>query len=240
MLLQGFLPIGPAISPRDSMAIEIDYRCKSKSGLPDESKAAIPPEVLLMVQEVVDAYYIDFKLVQEGKRSIFRQYEGEAIVKKKTEGTLKSFTYYLEEKDDLIYKDFKSQSIAGKKHKLSRVFHIQDELPELCWAITKEKKHILGYSCIKAVIEDYHGQEVVAWFTPQVPVPNGPLEFGDLPGLILELTKGNLVYTAVNVRIAGNRGLDGKIEKPKPVSKAISLKEYYEAINKSDKKFGSK
>ena len=30
--------------------------------------------------------------------------------------------------------------------------------------------------------------EIVAWYTPQIPVSHGPAEFGGLPGLILELT----------------------------------------------------
>ena len=29
--------------------------------------------------------------------------------------------------------------------------------------------------------------DIVAWYTPQIPVSHGPAEFGGLPGLILEL-----------------------------------------------------
>ena len=35
--------------------------------------------------------------------------------------------------------------------------------------------------------------DIVAWYTPQIPVSHGPGEFGGLPGLILELNTDNVV-----------------------------------------------
>ena len=35
--------------------------------------------------------------------------------------------------------------------------------------------------------------DIVAWYTPQIPVSHGPGEFGGLPGLILELTTDQTV-----------------------------------------------
>ena len=33
--------------------------------------------------------------------------------------------------------------------------------------------------------------EVIAWYTPQIPVAQGPAEYWGLPGLILEVSAGN-------------------------------------------------
>jgi len=42
-------------------------------------------------------------------------------------------------------------------------------------------------------IENPKTIEIVAWYTPQIPVSHGPAEFGGLPGLILELTTDKTV-----------------------------------------------
>jgi len=56
----------------------------------------------------------------------------------------------------------------------------------LNWKITNENKNLLGYNCQKAITA-YGGREWTAWFTPDIPVPEGPWLFKGLPGLILEV-----------------------------------------------------
>ncbi|NME68632.1 GLPGLI family protein [Flammeovirga aprica] len=57
---------------------------------------------------------------------------------------------------------------------------------ELEWVITNESKVIKGYNCILAKAE-YGLYKVEAWFTPEIPVSDGPYLFAGLPGLILSL-----------------------------------------------------
>ena len=73
-----------------------------------------------------------------------------------------------------------------------------------------ETKNIGNYTCYKAKFEieeediqinmiDGEVKEekvtkkrtLVAWYTPEVPVSNGPGDYGGLPGLILEVNDGN-------------------------------------------------
>ncbi len=61
---------------------------------------------------------------------------------------------------------------------------------ELTWKTGDSTKNILGYECIQAQT-DYHGRHWTVWFTPEIPVHDGPWKFRGLPGLILEATTGD-------------------------------------------------
>ena len=58
------------------------------------------------------------------------------------------------------------------------------------WTIQADEKTILGYTCQRVLGKACDGQEItVVWFTPDIPLPNGPkqYEYGGMPGLILEV-----------------------------------------------------
>lgn len=57
---------------------------------------------------------------------------------------------------------------------------------EMRWEICDSTKTILGYECVRADT-DYHGRHWTAWFTPEIPIQDGPWKFHGLPGLILEV-----------------------------------------------------
>ena len=74
-------------------------------------------------------------------------------------------------------------------------FLYKEETPVLNWTITEEKQKILSYNCMKATTS-FRGRNYVAWFTSEIPIPNGPWKFGGLPGLILKLSdeEGHFVF----------------------------------------------
>ncbi len=63
-------------------------------------------------------------------------------------------------------------------------FYIEP-LCEMRWQIGDSTKTILGYECIAAET-DFHGRHWNVWFTPEIPIQDGPWKFCGLPGLILE------------------------------------------------------
>jgi GLPGLI family protein len=101
--------------------------------------------------------------------------------------------------------------MAHKTELMGKVFLIKDNLVAYDWELTGETKNIGIYTCYKAVYEreeesieinmiDGEVKEekvtkkttLVAWYTTDVPVSNGPNNYGGLPGLILEVNDGDL------------------------------------------------
>jgi len=83
---------------------------------------------------------------------------------------------------------------------MTRPFLVSGERLELAWKLTTEQSTFLSYPVIKATAT-HDGKAIEAWFTPQIPVPAGPGEYGGLPGLILTVTVdgGQTTYSATAV-----------------------------------------
>ena len=71
--------------------------------------------------------------------------------------------------------------------------------------------------------------EVIAWYTPQIPINQGPGEFWGLPGLILEVQSGKT--TILCSKIVMNPAEKSDIKKPSK-GKEVTQKEYQETIKK--------
>ena len=112
---------------------------------------------------------------------------------------------------DILYKNISENRMANKTELMGKVFLIKDNLEAYDWKLTGEAKNIRNYTCYKAVYEkeeediqidmiDGEVKEekvtkkrtIVAWYTTDVPVSNGPNNYGGLPGLILEVNDGDL------------------------------------------------
>lgn len=67
-------------------------------------------------------------------------------------------------------------------------------------------KNIDGYKCFKAIYKGQHlwwhikeSEAIYAWFSPDIPLPFGPLNYNGLPGLILELNVENVRFSATKI-----------------------------------------
>ena len=76
-------------------------------------------------------------------------------------------------------------------------------------------------------IQDVNMTQIEAWYTPQIPVGHGPLEYWGLPGLILEVSAGNT--TMLCSKIVMNPTEKNKIEAPDK-GKEVTKMEYQEII----------
>jgi GLPGLI family protein len=80
-------------------------------------------------------------------------------------------------------------------------------------------------SSIFDMMEQDDQVEVVAWFTPQIPVQHGPAEYAGLPGLILEVNAGNTTLLCSKIEL--NPATPVNID-PATKGKEISEEEYTE------------
>ena len=68
------------------------------------------------------------------------------------------------------------------------------------WQILPETKELLGYGCQLATC-DFRGRQWYAWFSPDIPINEGPWKLFGLPGLVLEAwdSKKHYAYKAVGL-----------------------------------------
>ena len=119
---------------------------------------------------------------------------------------------------DILYKNILEKRMANKTELMGKVFLIKDNLVTYDWKLTGETKNIGNYTCYKAVFEkeeesieinmidgDVKEEKVlkkrtlVAWYTPDIPISNGPRDYGGLPGLILEVNDGDLTIVCSEI-----------------------------------------
>ncbi|WP_304038501.1 GLPGLI family protein [Mesonia mobilis] len=88
-----------------------------------------------------------------------------------------------------LIKDLKEGYVYEDKSMFGKQFFIQDTLSKLFkWKLIDDCKTILGYECFKAETP-FRGRVYEVWYTPEIPIQNGPYKFHGLPGLILEVKR---------------------------------------------------
>jgi len=99
----------------------------------------------------------------------------------------------------------------------------------LKWNLTQETKEINGYLSYKATRSN---GKVIAWYTPEIPVSFGPKGEYGLPGLILELEIGKIIFKATKIILNPKEKVI--IKEPKG-EKRLSYEEYSEIVGKAKK-----
>lgn len=135
--------------------------------------------------------------------------EGDVEVGHEEDG--REMRFVMKTPESILFTDLEEGQTVHQREFFGRDFLVTGPARECKWKLTGEKKKIGDYECQKAMLQDT-AQQVVAWFTPQIPVPAGPGEYGMLPGLILELDIDNGTRTVVVTKL-DLKPVD-KIEKP--------------------------
>ena len=156
------------------------------------------------------------------------------------------------------YKNVKEKIAISEEDLFGKEFLVQDSLPKWEWKLENETKKIGNYTCHKATIlipvseEDLKDFEeskkiqanskttfiqiqepkekiITAWYTPEIPVSQGPDEYWGLPGLILEVNDGKKM--ALCSKIILNPKEKAEIKRPKK-GKKVNQKEFEEITKK--------
>ncbi len=157
-------------------------------------------------------------------------------------------TIKLSQGSDIMYKNIKENRYTNKTEISGKIFLIKDTLISKKWELVNETKYIGEYACFKAVFkEDYTTKTITeegvfeditkerittVWYTPQIPVSNGPGNHFGLPGLILEVNDGEL--TLICSKIVLNPEESFEIKEPTK-GKEVSQKEFNEIREKKNK-----
>lgn len=85
-------------------------------------------------------------------------------------------SYYIKKGSEVVY----------SYNFLKQDYLIKDELPEIQWKFSLEKKIIQDLVCYKATTK-FRGRDWVAWYCPEIPITYGPWKFYGLPGMVVEM-----------------------------------------------------
>ena len=153
---------------------------------------------------------------------------------------------------DILYKNMKENRFTSQSEVFGKKFLVKDTLRTLDWKLENETKNIGNYTCYKATLtrtvevvesgisvngdKDLNANDdeepemrditVTAWYTPQIPVNNGPERYQGLPGLILEVNDGQ--QTIVCSKVVMNP--EDKVSVKEPEKGTKVNQEKFEAI----------
>lgn len=95
-----------------------------------------------------------------------------------------------------IYKNYPEGKVTEQAYFDMEDWRYEEDWEKPEWTIGNETKEILDYECFKAET-DYRGRHWTAWFSPEIPLEEGPWKLCGLPGLILEAHDTNSDYSFI-------------------------------------------
>lgn len=210
---------------------------QSKSGFVEYKVVFGSDEIL----ETLDKKMVEeFKNETEAEQYLLEFNEKEYVFYLKDKMTIDSKksskkTFYYKEKDSLY-------SIRPVEDDTFGKFMVKEQ-KNTNWELHNETKMIGEFLCYKATsyyIADRGAYGVfkfpiIAWYTPQIPLSYGPLTYGGLPGMILELQERNITYGATIIKFT-SLGTTSRLAKPNRKDKMITLEEYHKMIQEYYKK----
>ena len=100
----------------------------------------------------------------------------------------------------IMAKQYKTQMLLVSDVILVTRYKYSEQIPQIDWMITQDTCTILSYPCRKATAL-FRGRNWEAWFTTEIPIQEGPMQFSGLPGLILHLedTQRHYIFTCIGM-----------------------------------------
>lgn len=151
------------------------------------NRRTINDVMILRIGETCSAYYSWYKFYSD---SLQGSAAGQIILREMITIALKSNNPMsrpgARTTNDYLYKGYPHGEITTRTSMLGSYYTFSEKLESQNWEIRDSIKTILGYKCHKATTF-FRGRKYIAWFTPEIPIPEGPWKFCGLPGLILEI-----------------------------------------------------
>lgn len=135
--------------------------------------------------------------------------------------------------DNQLYINLGDKKTVEQRDFMGKKFLIKGESTAKQWKVTGEQKTILGYTCMKAILQDT-SRNAAAWFTPQIPVSLGPDGLNGLPGLILEYNDTKNERTIVATKAEMKPLAADAIEQPTK-GKVVTREEFERIVEEKSK-----
>ena len=173
---------------------------------------------------------LHFQLIVSENKSLFKSIPE---MEKEGETTGEKMAKIVTEFDNKYYTDLKLKKIIIDELSIDRNNKVDLGFDSFKWEFLNDTKEINGYKCYLAKTKYAH-LDVFAWYCPKLPYSFGPMEFSNLPGLVLELQKGNVIFLAEKIIFDSKSKLDFDLTKFQTITKEerdIYLKKQRESYN---------
>jgi len=225
------------INYSQNIVSEVIYKKHISVDLSKKEKGLASDILAKSFQKMEDLEYV---LIFNKKESLFK--EKETMVSDDGANALSnSLSKMLGGGNDIFYTNLKDRKILQQKEFSSKFFIIESFFKKNNWEMSNENKKIGKDLCYKATstmaIETIRGtkiKEVIAWYNPLIPSSFGPVGYGGLPGLIVELNVGEIIFAAKEISLKKFKNL--KIEPPKK-GQVITEEEFQEIVKKGFDKY---
>ena len=136
--------------------------------------------------------------------------------------------------DAIYYKNYNTniyryESSKKNSNLITENLSIKDSIPTYKWVFEAETQNIAGYNCKKAKTIRTSGsleQEITVWYSEDIPINDGPMDFNGLPGLIIQIEIGqNAIMKFEKIKFYKNETIE--IQEPKNNAEFLTMKEYF-------------
>ena len=206
----------------------------------------IKNEMMKVIQEQLSkGFQKDYTLKFNQQESLYTENEKLNAPIVKNSGV----TITVSSDQQIFYKNTAKKTYTKQQELMGKMFLIQDSLQLPDWKLEKESKIIGKYTCFKATwtrevtSHEYSSEEegvkevikeisTTVWYTPEIPINNGPGNYWGLPGLILEVQEGNFNFLCIEITLNPQHKFE--IEAPQK-GKKVSQLEFNEIQEKKNK-----
>lgn len=133
--------------------------------------------------EIAKGIFVDFELESNGEISSFKP-EIKLNNTQNNDGLI--YREIIASEANPLYKDYNKNEFYNVREFGGKTFLIKDQLTDYKWKLTRERSTINGFNVTKANGTDDEFQNLVVWYSNDLPYRDGPYRFANLPGLIVK------------------------------------------------------
>lgn len=139
-------------------------------------------------------YYVDSMENDPQGRILYEEALKASISKGKEMFKFLSQQGFMPESRYRCLKDFNNNNMRIWDSNMGSKYRYDIDMADLIWDLGDSIKTVVGYECQNAYA-DYHGRKWEVWFAPDIPIKDGPWQLFGLPGLIMEATTDDGLYS---------------------------------------------
>ena len=139
-------------------------------------------------------YYVDSMENDPQGRILYEEALKASISKGKDMFKFLSQQGFMPESRYRCLKDFNNNNMRIWDSNMGSKYRYDIDMDDLIWELGDSIKNMVGYEYQNAYA-DYHGRKWEAWFAPDIPIKDGPWQLFGLPGLIMEATTDDGLYS---------------------------------------------